>query len=131
MFTIRVEHSIAAAHAIIIAGVREPLHGHNWHFQVTIERPNLDAEGLVCDFHVVHHHLVDVLAPFHNNNFNNVPPFRDSDADALNPTAELIAKFVCDELTHRLANVLPKACKVASVSVTEAPGCVATYFPGR
>lgn len=129
MFAIRVEHTIAAAHAITIAGAREPVHGHNWRVQVTVEAAKLDSDGVVCDFHTVHENLVEILDPFHNNNFNDVKPFGDGSRNTINPTAERIAEFVGIELSKRMSESLGTDARIASVSVTEAPGCVATYFP--
>ncbi len=131
MFTIRVEHTIAAAHAISIAGAMEPLHGHNWRVQVTVESSRLDSDGLVCDFHTVHESLLEVLQPFDNRNFNDVRPFGNGTNGTINPTAERIAEHVGKELVERLGDSLAPDARIAAVSVTEAPGCVATYVPGR
>ncbi|HCT44200.1 MAG TPA: 6-carboxytetrahydropterin synthase QueD, partial [Phycisphaerales bacterium] len=57
-----------------------------------------------------------------NQNFNDTPPF-----DTTNPSAELIAKHIADELASRLDDALAPNAQVHSVSITEAPGCIATY----
>jgi 6-pyruvoyltetrahydropterin/6-carboxytetrahydropterin synthase len=124
MFTVEITTEFAAAHALVIAGRREPVHGHNWHVTALISGTDLDADGLLCDFHTVHSVLVDIVAPFHNNNFNNTPPF-----DEINPTAELIARHIADELAARLGDALSEAARVESVRVTESPGCAAIYRP--
>jgi 6-pyruvoyltetrahydropterin/6-carboxytetrahydropterin synthase len=124
MFTVEITTEFAAAHAIVIAGRREPVHGHNWHVTALISGPTLDSDGLLCDFHTVHAVLVDIVAPFHNNNLNAVAPF-----DTVNPTAELIARHIADELTARLGDALSQAARVESVRVTESPGCAAIYRP--
>lgn len=122
MYTISVTHEFCAAHTLIIAGTREPLHGHNFVTKATIAGDTLDDDGLLCDFHTVHAVLVEICNPFTNQNFNEIAPF-----DTTNPSAELIARHIADELAHRLdANLAPNA-RVHSVSITEAPGCVATY----
>jgi 6-pyruvoyltetrahydropterin/6-carboxytetrahydropterin synthase len=131
MFSIQVEHTISAAHSLTIAGVREPVHGHNWRVVVTLQGATLDEDGLLCDFHTVHEHLVEVLSRFDNNNFNEVAPFDDDAPIRLNPTAELIAKHVADELHVRIGQSLTPLARIASVSVSEAHRCVATYAPGR
>jgi len=122
MFTITVTHEFCAAHSITIAGTQEPLHGHNFITKATITGTDLDADGLLCDFHTVHAVLVEICDPFTNQNFNQVPPF-----DTTNPSAELIAKHIADQLAAKLENALAHSARVHSVSVTEAPGCVATY----
>ncbi len=70
--------------------------------------------------------MVDIVAPFHNNNLNATPPF-----DETNPTAELIARHIADEMSARLGDALSKAARVESVRVTESPGCAAIYRPDR
>lgn len=122
MFTITVQTEFCAAHTISIAGNPEPVHGHNWHVTAAVEAQTLDNDGFVCDFHTVEDTLHDITAPFVNNNLNTTPPF-----DTLNPTAELIAKHIADELASRLDEPLAPNARVAWVSITEAPGCVATY----
>lgn len=122
MFTITVTHEFCAAHTISIAGTQEPLHGHNFVTKATIIGDELDADGLLCDFHTVHAVLVEICEPFTNRNFNEVPPF-----DLTNPSAELIAKHIGDRLAAKLDDALAPNAKVHSVSITEAPGCVAVY----
>jgi 6-pyruvoyltetrahydropterin/6-carboxytetrahydropterin synthase len=54
----------------------------------------------------------------HNADLNHVPPF-----DRVNPTAEMVARHLADVI----ARGLPPGVRLARVSVTEAPGCRATY----
>lgn len=122
MYEITVEAEFSAAHAIIIAGQREPLHGHNWHVVATVEGDRLDADGLLCDFHTVEEMLHEIIAAFHNRNLNETTPF-----DRVNPTAELVAKFIGDELASGLNAALVPNAWVASVSVSEAARCRAVY----
>jgi len=121
-YTITVTHEFCAAHTLTIAGTSEPLHGHNFVTKATIGGDSLDADGLLCDFHTVHAVLVEICNPYTNQNFNEIAPF-----DATNPSAELIAKHIADELAARLDDALAPSARVQSVSITEAPGCVATY----
>lgn len=124
MFTLTVQAEFAAAHAIVIAGQREPVHGHNWHVTAELEGPTLDEDGLLCDFHTVEATLRDLLEPFKNADLNAAPPF-----DQVNPTAERVAEYIAAELGNRLDAALAPYARVASVRVTEAPGCAATYRP--
>lgn len=126
MFELSVQAEFCAAHAILIAGQREPVHGHNWRITASIAGPSLDADGLLCDFHLVEAALREVIGPYHNADLNRVAPFTD-----VNPTAENVAKHIADGLSARLAGRLPPGAGVAEVSVTEAPGCSATYRTGR
>lgn len=124
MFELTVQSTFSAAHAILIAGTREPLHGHDWRVTVTVGAEELDSDGLICDFHTVRDMLGEIIAPFHNNNLNAVAPF-----DTRNPTAELVAKHIADELIISLGAALAPLARIASVRVTESPGCTAVYMP--
>jgi len=122
MFTIQVAHEFCAAHSIVLLGEPEPIHGHNFKVTAVITGDQLDGEGLLCDFHLVEQTLVEICKPFTNNNLNEVAPF-----DTLNPTAENIAKYIADELASKLDAALAPRAKVLSVSITEAPNCLAIY----
>ena len=122
MFTIQVTHEFCAAHTLSILGSHEPIHGHNFKTTAYIAGQTLDDDGLLCDFHTVQAQLIEICTPFTNNNLNETPPF-----DTINPTAENIAKHIADELADRLDSSLAPHAKVHSVSITEAPNCLATY----
>jgi len=123
MFELNVSTEFCAAHALVIGGVREALHGHNFRVVAAITGPELDADGLLCDFHTVQDLLGAILEPFQNRNLNEVAPF-----DRLNPSAEEIARHIAHRLHESLDGALsPYGAKVSWVSVTEAPGCLAIY----
>lgn len=150
VFTLEVNAVFSAAHAIVVAGVREPLHGHDWHVTATVEGPELDGDGLLTDFHALKQDVDAVIAPFQNANLNEV-----SVLAGVNPTAEAVAKHVAEALAARLsarmARYLPTGTpggrgvtgaagaagvargpvpvRVRSLRVTESPGCAATYWP--
>ena len=125
MFEICVESEFAAAHALVLGGQSEPLHGHNWRVTATLAGPRLTADGLLCDFHVVESGLRDLTSRLHNRNLSDIPPFD----GPLNPSAESIAAWIAEELARTLAGRLPQGVRIAAVRVTEAPGCAATYRP--
>ena len=127
MFSITVETEFCAAHALVIAGVREALHGHNFHVWVTVEGPGLDGDGLLCDFHGVQAVLREVTGPLADCNLHDAVVFSGENPP---PTAENIARYVADEVGARLRGRLPAGARVSLVRVTEAPGCVASYAPG-
>ena len=126
MYEITVQAEFAAAHALTIGGIVEPIHGHNWHVTVTIAGRTLDRDGLLCDFHTVHDHLLEIIEPFHNRNLNDAEAFK-----AMNPSAEHVALHIARSLKDRLDDALAPHAWVDSVRVTEAPGCAATYRPDR
>ena len=97
MYELTVEARFSAAHAIMISGTREPVHGHDWLVTATIAGDELDADGLLCDFHTVEDTLKNIVRPFRSMNLNEVAPF-----DTVNPAAELVAKHIFDELHDRI-----------------------------
>ncbi|MBK7405875.1 MAG: 6-carboxytetrahydropterin synthase [Phycisphaerales bacterium] len=124
MFHLSVESEFCAAHAIVMGGSRERVHGHNWRVTLTIAGPTLDGDGLLCDFHAVEAALREVTGPFQNGDLNATPPF-----DRVNPTAEHVARHIAEGVQSALGAMLPLGTRVASCRVTEAAGCAATYTP--
>lgn len=119
MYELSVERNFDAAHAITMVGEREASHRHDWHVKVIVAGPQLDTDGLLCDFHRLESALADVLAPFDGGDLNAIAPF-----DQLNPTAEHIARYIAQHMSESL----PQGVAIKCVSVTEAPGCCATYL---
>ncbi len=123
MFRLTVETEFAAAHAIVMRGEREPIHGHNWKVTACVVGHTLDDDGLLCDFHAVEASLRKATERFHNRNLNEIPPF-----DRTNPTAELVAKHLAEAIAGSIpAADASRGVRVEWVRVTEAPGCSATY----
>lgn len=119
------ETSFSAAHALTIAGEREPIHGHNWRVRATVQCDALDADGLVCDFHTLAESLRSIVAPFHNANLNDIAPFT-----SVNPSAERVAEHIANALRRTHADLNNnRSVRLTRVSVTEAPGCQASYIP--
>jgi 6-pyruvoyltetrahydropterin/6-carboxytetrahydropterin synthase len=123
MFELTVDAEFCAAHALVIAGTREAMHGHNWRVTATVAGGQLDGDGLLCDFHTVEETLNEIVDALNIRNLHDVPPF-----NTVNPTAENVAKHIGDELHRRLGEALAPHARIKSVRVTEAPGCAATYF---
>lgn len=124
MFTLTIQHEFCAAHALVIAGRSEPVHGHNFKVSLTVEgqgpsKDQLDSDGLLCDFHTAQNILREVCEPLDTADLNTVLGF--------NPTAELIAKHIADAVAKDLDDSLAPNARIASVTVSEAPGCCATY----
>lgn len=117
VFELTVQRVFSAAHAIVIQGQREAMHGHDWRVTARVAGPSLDDDGLLCDFHALERDLDEIIRPFQNACLNDTPPF-----DEINPTAERVAEFIASELARRVHSPV----RLLSVSVTEAPGCEAT-----
>ena len=120
---IAVQRRFRARHAVIIGGVEEELHEHDWHVQVEVSGA-LDDEGLLLDFHLLERVLDDVLRPFVDGCFNGTPPF-----DVINPSAECIARYTIETIVHE---ALPSSARSriewGRATLEEAPGCHATCF---
>lgn len=82
------------------------LHGHNWIITIYCKSAALNADGMVVDFVSVKEKVAGYLD---HGNFNDLLPF--------NPTAENIAKWICD--------LIPECYRV---DVQESEGNIATYI---
>ena len=120
-FTVRVEASFEAAHALRqYRGSGEALHGHSWKVVVTAGSDLLDQDGLAVDFVALQRALAELTAPLRHRNLNEVQPF-----DRLNPSAENLAVWLAEGLSQARAGG-----RLISVEVWEGPGCAATYWTG-
>lgn len=125
VFELTVETVFSAAHAIVIGGVREVVHGHDWRVTVGVAGEQLDADGLLVDFHVLDRVVAEAVTPFRNANLNEVSPF-----DRVNPTAENVARHLAKTIEAGVRTTMKESAggaRVAWVRVTEAPGCAVTF----
>lgn len=107
MFIVKKRMEIAGAHRLNLNYESKcaNLHGHNWIVTVWCKSQTLDANGMVIDFT---HIKREVQEKLDHKFLNDVVPF--------NPTAENIAKWVCEQIPN-----------CYRVSVQESEGNVATY----
>lgn len=114
MYYISKRMEIAGAHKLDLPYESKcsNLHGHNWIVTVHCRGEELTQYGMLIDFTKIkkyihdaldHHYINDVVAP-------------------LNPTAENIAKWICDEV-----NLVIDAGECYKVEVQESEGNIATY----
>lgn len=125
MFTIFKEFQFAAAH--LIRGHRGEcrfLHGHNYRVRVHVAARELDEIGMVVDFADLKELVSEVVGPFDHRTINDVPPF-----DEVNTTAELISRYVFDEIDRRLEERQGERVWVRRVEVWENDTACATYDP--
>jgi len=121
MFEVTVEETFAAGHALRgYRGKCENVHGHNYRVQLAIEGPDLDPIGLLVDFVEVKTWIRGVVEYLDHRFINELPPF-----DALNPSAENLAKYFYDQISGRLAPPL----RLGRVKVWETDITSATYRP--
>ena len=120
-FEISTEREFAAAHALrLYDGSLESLHGHNWRVRVSVGAAQLDAIGVVMDFHELERLLDAILAPLHNRNLNDCEPFKSNET---NPSAENVALHIARSLA------LPLGVRLLRVEVWETSANRATYIP--
>ncbi len=121
MFEICVEHTFAAGHALRnYHGKCENVHGHNYRVQVGIEGPKLDANGLLHDFADLKRRLRAASEYLDHQFINDLKPF-----DQINPSAENIAKFICEEMQKDMTTT-----SISYVRVWETDTSCAVYRPG-
>ena len=87
MYEVRKRIEISAAHKLNLSyeSKCENLHGHNWIIDVYLRSETLDEDGMVMDFTHIKRAIRD---KFDHKVINDVVDF--------NPTAENLAKYICD-----------------------------------
>jgi 6-pyruvoyltetrahydropterin/6-carboxytetrahydropterin synthase len=119
LFTITVDGSFTASHALTYAGGEtEDLHSHNWQVRVAVEVEELDENGLAVDFIDVKAKIDEITATLDNSQLEDLSCF-----EGINATAENVAKYIYDQLQPWLVT---KA-MLEYVEVMEAQGCWAKY----
>ena len=118
-FQITTTRTFSAAHQLrLYDGTLEPLHGHNWVVKVTVSAPQLDAIGVVMDFHELERLVDAAIAPLHNRHLNETEAFA-----SMNPSAENVALYVGRALR------VPDSVPIVSIEVWETPQNSAIYRP--
>jgi 6-pyruvoyltetrahydropterin/6-carboxytetrahydropterin synthase len=125
MFQVSVEETFSAGHALRnYHGKCENVHGHNYRVRVTLEGPQLDSIGLLCDFTQVKQVMRQVIGGLDHQFMNDLEMFR-----TVNPSAENLAKYFYDEVTRGLKD-LPAGVRVRDTMVWETDTTSAQYRPG-
>ena len=97
MYRVSKQLWFCAAHQVRLSETRcEALHGHNYRVLVHAEAEKLDEVSYVLDFAALKKAAVEATARFDHQNLNEVEPFT-----KLNPTAEELARYLCEELARR------------------------------
>ena len=120
MYRLRIERTFHATHALrLYDGTMEQAHGHDWRTVVQVESGRLDEMEVVMDFHRLEQIVEAATGPLDGCDLNRHEAF-----SAVNPSAERVA----EHLYRQIATQIPENVRLASVTVTEAEGCRATYF---
>ena len=121
MYELTVRDHFDAAHSLRgYPGECHRLHGHTWDVEVTVAGERLDAIGIVYDFKRLKDDLAAVLSDYDHVFLDEVPPF-----DELNPTAENLARIICE----RLQGTVGTEVVVTEVAVWESPIAKLVYRP--
>jgi 6-pyruvoyltetrahydropterin/6-carboxytetrahydropterin synthase len=122
MFEISVEYTFAAGHALRgYKGKCENVHGHNYRVQVMVAGEQLDSSGLLMDFVDLRKGIKGLAERLDHRFLNDLAPF-----DRVNPSAENMAKYFCDELEPQ---VRERGLRIQAVTVWETDTTSATYRP--
>ena len=121
MFEVTIEETFAAGHALRnYRGKCENVHGHNYRCQVTLEGAELDEIGLLVDFVELKKVVHAVLDRMDHQWLNDFPPF-----DALNPSAENMAKYIHDQVKEGLG--IRQGVRLSKVKLWETDTASAIY----
>lgn len=124
MFEVSAEYDFSAGHALRgYKGKCENLHGHNYKVEVTVAGEKLNSIGLLVDFVDLRAAIKEIAQRLDHRFLNDLSPF-----DRLNPSAENLAKYFCEELDSR---VRPQGLRVSTVKVWETDTTSATYRPSE
>ena len=122
MYEVYVDETFAAAHKLRgYKGKCEDLHGHNYKVRVTIAGNQLDSSGLLVDFVDMRAAIKAVVDRLDHRFLNDLPPF-----DHINPSAENLAKYFCDEIAPQVSD---SRLRIQAVTVWETDLTSATYKP--
>lgn len=120
MYELRIERVFKASHALrLYDGEMEPIHLHAWRTLVYVRAAELDAIEVVMDFHELERIVGDAIGRLDQKCLNDHPAF-----EGVNPSAERVA----ERLYRDIAPHLPDRVDLVKVTVTEAPGCRATFM---
>jgi 6-pyruvoyltetrahydropterin/6-carboxytetrahydropterin synthase len=124
MFEVSVEETFSAGHALRgYHGKCENVHGHNYRVRIILQGPSLDSIGLLYDFTHLKRVIRGIIEGVDHKFLNDQAPF-----DAINPSAENLAKFFYDETLRQMKDA-PDSARIARVTVWETDTTSATYWP--
>ena len=110
MYRVSKQLWFCAAHQVRLSETEcEKLHGHNYRVLVHAEAQALDRTSYVIDFAALKKAAVEECERFDHHNINEVEPFTEG---GLNPTAEELARFLCQKLGARFDDGRVRICKV-------------------
>jgi len=99
MFRLTVRDHIMIAHSFKgeVFGPAQRLHGATFVVDLELQRPDLDADGIVADIGLVGQLLSSVLAPLNYRNLDELDEFR-----GRNTTTEVLAQAIAERVRARI-----------------------------
>lgn len=124
-FLLSAETSFSAAHHLPGVETCDRVHGHDWRVRLTVrvEAATLGPSGMAVDFREVEGTARAAVDDFEHRDLNRLEVFAGTA-----PTAELVARIVCQRAAARLASAAPAA-QVEEVEVWETPTFRVVYRP--
>ncbi len=121
IYEVSVSRAFTASHSVLLrGGAPEEPHEHLWHVTACFRAAKLrEPTGFVIDFVEVQAVLDGIVERLGGTNLNALPFFSDGRC-----SAERVAEYLCGEIARGVGG--PKPWRV---TVTEAPGCSATFYP--
>jgi 6-pyruvoyltetrahydropterin/6-carboxytetrahydropterin synthase len=121
MFEVSIRKTFSAAHHLRgYKGNCSNFHGHNWVVTVSVQSEKLDEVGISIDFRKLKQELDIVIEKLDHSNLNDLDEF-----SGINPTSELIARFIFQEISGKIAS---SEIRVSKVIVSESEHTSAAYF---
>jgi len=116
MYYLTIKEHFDAAHFLRnYQGKCANMHGHRWVCHVTVKGNEVDECGMVIDFGEIKALVRGIIIPLDHHTLNEIKPFT-----IVNPTAELIAKYIYNQIKQELITV-------DSVTVWESPESSCEY----
>jgi 6-pyruvoyltetrahydropterin/6-carboxytetrahydropterin synthase len=99
MFRLTVRDHIMIAHSLSgeVFGPAQRLHGATFLVDLELQRPDLDADGIVADIGIVSDLLKSVLAPLNYRNLDELEDLR-----GRNTTTEVLAQAIAERIRGRI-----------------------------
>lgn len=124
-FLLSAETSFSAAHRLPGVDTCDRIHGHDWRVRLTVrvDAAALGAGGMAVDFREVERTARAAVEDFEHRDLNQLAAF-----SGTAPTAEQVARIVCQRAHDRLTHAVPAA-RVEEVEVWETPTYRVVYRP--
>ncbi len=123
-FEVMIERNFSSAHQLRgYKGKCENLHGHNYKIEIYAKGAELNNIGLLIDFGDLKKAADEIVNYLDHRNINELPPFDEE----LNPSAENLARYICEYLNSRIGD---DRVQVWKVRCFETPTSIATFQIG-